>query len=92
MLGLVSGFPATLEIELTDARVPVETAVYRLVFVHVPESHAIGRINRGHAIIAPAVCARLIARAAEHGGFALAEVIRRVANKTSCITNTRQLG
>src|SRR6266404_9664490 len=47
------GWAACCEIELTDARVPVKTARCRLVFVHMPEGHAIGRIDGGHAIIAP---------------------------------------
>ncbi len=44
----------SLEFELADARVPVETAGCRVVFVHMPEGHAVGRIDRCHAIIAPA--------------------------------------
>ena len=45
---------AALEIELTDACMPVETAGRRIVFAYVPEAKAIGRVDGGHAVIAPA--------------------------------------
>ena len=46
---------AGAEAEFSDARVPVETAECRVVFVRMTEGRAIGGINRGHAIISPAV-------------------------------------
>src|SRR5439155_16344459 len=72
---------ACCEIELTDARVPVKTARCRLVFVHMPEGHAIGRIDGTHAIVAPAAAGvGLATRTVEHYSFPLAEVIRRVSS------------
>src|SRR5439155_17504401 len=47
-------YAATLEVEFTDAGLPAEIASCRVVFVGVPEGHAIS-IKRGHAVIAPAV-------------------------------------
>ena len=44
----------TGEFEFSDARVPVKTAGVSVVFAHGPEGHAIGGIDGGHAIIAPA--------------------------------------
>src|SRR5205814_154566 len=54
------------EIELTDSGGETEAGSCVVVFVHVPERHAIGGINSGHAIIAPASEAiELAARAIE---------------------------
>src|SRR5438128_4026333 len=54
----------------------------------MPEGHAVGRIDGGHAIVAPASEAiELAAGAAEHGSFTLAKVTRRVTFKASGITN-----
>src|SRR5262249_29652393 len=78
-----------LEVELTDTCVPVETAVCRLVFVHVPESHTVRWIDGSHAIITPAV-RRLVPRAGKHCSFALTEVTGWIASKTPRITNARQ--
>ena len=48
----------------------------------MPEGHAIGRIDGGHAIIAPAADgAGLAPGAVEHYGFPLAEVIRWVSSR-----------
>jgi hypothetical protein len=65
------------EIELTDARGEIEAVVWSgVVFVHVPEGHAIGGINGGHAVVAPASEGiQLAARASKHGSLTLAEVI-----------------
>ena len=64
------------ECELADACVPVETAGRRIVFAYVPEAKAIGRIDGGHAVIAPAaVRVSLATGACEQGIFALAKVI-----------------
>jgi hypothetical protein len=80
-----------LEIELTDACVPVKTAGGGVVFARVPEAHAIGRIDSRHAIIAPAVeGVSLAPGAVEHYSFPLAKVIRRVGGKTPGITNARE--
>jgi hypothetical protein len=57
----------------------------------MPESHPIGGINHSHGIIAPAAGGMgLRAVAAEHYGFALAEVARRVSLQASSITNRRE--
>src|SRR5438874_10115163 len=46
---------ARIKLEGTDARVPVETAEDRLVFIRMPEGCAVDGINHGHAIISPAI-------------------------------------
>ena len=80
-----------MEIELTDACVPVKTAGGGVVFARVPEAHAIGRIDSRHAIIAPAVeGVGLAPGAVKHYSFPLAKVIRRVGGKTPGITNARE--
>src|SRR5262249_38646085 len=47
-------YAAALEVEFTDAGLPAEIPSRRVVFVGVPEGHAV-RVNRGHAVVAPAV-------------------------------------
>src|SRR6266446_8851981 len=46
-------YAASGKVEFADTRVPVETAGVRIVFVHVPEAHAIRGVDSGHAIVAP---------------------------------------
>ena len=53
----------------------------------MPEGHAIGRVDSGHAVIAPPVSA-LEADAVEHDGFTLTEIIWWVGLKTPRVTNT----
>jgi hypothetical protein len=79
------------EVEFADARGPTDTGCH-VVFVGMPEGHAIG-IKRGHAVIAPAAGGTgLGPRAIGHYSFALPEVIQRVAGETSGITNTGEYG
>src|SRR4029450_13242802 len=79
---------ASDEIELADARGIGEAGGCVIVFVHMPEGHAVRRIDGGHAIIAPASEAvRLATIAGKHCSFALAEIIYRVSGKASGITN-----
>ena len=76
------------EIELSDPSVPAGASCGQ-VFVHMPKVGAIGRIDSGHAIVAPAA-AGLAGGAVEHCTFPLAEVIWRIGYKTSGITNARE--
>ena len=79
------------EFEFTDARVPVKTAGVSVVFAHGPEAHAVGGIDVGIAIIAPAsVGAGLAASAGKHCGFPLPKVTWRVTDEASGITNARE--
>ena len=57
----------------------------------MPEGHAIGRVDSGHAVIAPPVSA-LEADAVEHDSFTLTEIIWWVGLKTPRVTNTRKDG
>ena len=62
--------------ELADACKPVSAAGDRIILVGVPESEIIDRINRGHAVIAPASAGMgLVTPAHSHDGFALTEII-----------------
>jgi hypothetical protein len=75
-------------LEFADTRGPVETAGRHVVFVGMPEANAIGGIDRGHAIIAPAaVGAELAPRASKHGSFSPPEVIQWVGSQTPGITD-----
>ncbi|PYJ15819.1 MAG: hypothetical protein DME96_12010 [Verrucomicrobia bacterium] len=59
----------------------------------MPEGHAIGRIDRCHAIIAPAADGvELGTSAVEHYGFALREVTWRIGGEASRITNAWEHG
>ena len=82
---------SSLEIELPDARVPVKTAGVSVVFAYVPEGHAIGGIDDGHAIIAPtANGVGLTPRATEQRSFSLAKVTWRIGFEASCIADSRE--
>ena len=62
--------------ERADARKPAGAAGDRVILVRVPESDAVGGIDCGHAVIAPASGGMgLVAAAQSHDGFALAEII-----------------
>src|SRR5262245_58892037 len=57
----------------------------------MPEGHAIGRIDGGVGVIAPATPnVWLIAAAIEHCSFPMSEVTWRVTDKASGITNSRE--
>src|ERR1051325_2221191 len=57
----------------------------------MPEGHAIGRIDAGHGVIAPATpIVGLIAVAIEHCSFPLTQVTWRVTDEASSITNSRE--
>ena len=74
------GRPPPHEVELADARGPGGITRCSVVFAQGPEAHAIGRIDGGHTIIAPApVGAGLAPRAAEHCSFPLPEITARVS-------------
>ena len=79
--------------EFADPCVPVETAGCRVVFVHVPEAKAIGRIDRCHAIVAPAAeGVGLAPSAGEHCSFALGKVTWRIRLQAPGITDARKHG
>src|SRR5262245_54722804 len=54
----------------------------------MPKGGAIGRINSGHAVIAPSVSG-LRADAVEHSGFTLCKIIWRIGLKPPRVTGTR---
>jgi hypothetical protein len=57
----------------------------------MPKGHAIGRVDCGHAIIAPPASG-LRADAVFHDGFTLAEIIWRIGLKTPRVTDAREDG
>ena len=57
----------------------------------MPEGHAIGRVDSGHAVIAPPVSG-LGADAIGHDGFTLAEIIWRISLKTPRVTDAGEDG
>ena len=73
---------AAYKVELTDARSPAA----RIILIGMPEGHAIGRVDSGHAVVAPPV-SRLGADAVKHDGFTLAQIIWRIGLKTPCVPN-----
>src|SRR5581483_3567196 len=80
--------PAANEIELADARCPIESARCRFVFVHMPERHPIARIDRRHAVIAPAIYPGFTSVTGKHNGLALCQVVRWIAHKASRVTHS----
>jgi hypothetical protein len=63
-------------LERAHARKPARATGGRIVFVRVPEGDAVGGIDRGHAVIAPAPSGMgLMTAARRHDRFALAEII-----------------
>ncbi len=54
----------------------------------MPERHPIARIDRCHAVIAPAICAGFTSVTGEHNGLALWQVVRRIAHKASRVTHS----
>ena len=75
--------------EFTDARGPGSAAGHRVVFVGVPETKAVGRIDRIHAVVTPTPRReKLGAAAINHDSFPLAEVIWRISRKASGVTDT----
>ena len=77
-----------MEVEFADARVPIAAADL-VVFVGVPEGHAIG-IERRHGVVTPAPAGSLGAAAIGHYGFTLCEVVWRIRGKAPGIANTRK--
>ena len=66
----------------------LKAAGVSVVFAHGPEGHAIGGIDGGHAIIAPAaIGVGLAPRASEHCSFPLAKVTWRVGLEAPRIAN-----
>ena len=60
------------ELEVADARAPVELAVRRVVLVRVPERAVVDRVDGQRAVVAPAVAGTgLAAGAVEEVRFAL---------------------
>jgi hypothetical protein len=79
-------------LEFADAREPASATGGRIILVRVPESDAVGGIDCGHAVIAPASGGMgLVAAARSHDSFALAEIIQRIGSQPARITNRRFL-
>ena len=79
--------------ELADARKPVSAAGDRIIFVGVPEGEIIDRINRRHAVIAPASAGMgLVTAARDHDGFPLTEIVQCIPSQSASIADGRLLG
>ena len=62
--------------ELADACKPASATGDSIIFVGVPESNIIDRIDGGHAVIPPASAGMgLVTAAYRHDSFALTEII-----------------
>ena len=80
------------QLELADARKPVSAAGGRIIFVGMPESEIIDRIDGGHAVIPPASAGMgLVTTACGHDGFALTEIIQRIRSEPASIADGRLL-
>ena len=75
------------ELERADACAPIEAAVRRNVFLRVPESTVINRINGQVAIVAPTIQgAGLAARPGEYGAFSLSQLVERIGKEPPSVT------
>src|SRR6202023_3231976 len=88
---VASGCAAAGELERGDARLPIECAVARNVFVRVPERAIVRRINTHGTIIAPArkIRAGLRTRAVDNRSFTLVHDSGRTGGQSSGIINLR---